>query len=41
MKTKADIIKFLKDSFEAGHKAAKSLTPQNSAETVTTFFGPT
>jgi hypothetical protein len=41
IKTKADIIKFLKDSFEAGHRAAKSLTPENSAETVTTFFGPT
>jgi uncharacterized damage-inducible protein DinB len=41
IKTKADIVKFLKESFEAGHKAAKSLTPQNSSETVTTFFGPT
>ncbi|HEY6307378.1 MAG TPA: DinB family protein [Candidatus Angelobacter sp.] len=41
IKTKADIIKFLKDSFEAGHRAAKSLTPENSTETVTTFFGPT
>ncbi len=41
IKTKADIIKFLKDSFEAGHRAAKSLTPENSVETVKTFFGPT
>jgi uncharacterized damage-inducible protein DinB len=41
MKTKAEIVKFLKDSFEAGHKAAKSLTAQNASETVTTFFGPT
>ncbi len=41
IKTKADIIKFLKDSFEAGHRAAKSLTPENSTEPVTTFFGPT
>jgi uncharacterized damage-inducible protein DinB len=41
VKTKAEIIKFLKDSFEAGHKAAKSLSPQNSSETVKTFFGPT
>jgi hypothetical protein len=41
IKTKADIIKFLKESFEAGHRAAKSLTPENSTEPVTTFFGPT
>lgn len=41
IKTKADIIKFLKDSFAAGHRAAQSLTAQNSSETVKTFFGPT
>ncbi len=41
MKSKAEIIKFLKDSFAAGHRAAQSLTPENSSETVTTFFGPT
>lgn len=41
LKTKADIIKFLKDSFAAGHRAAQSLTPENSAQIVTTFFGPT
>lgn len=41
VKTKADIIKFLKESFAAGHRAAQSLTPENSAQTVTTFFGPT
>lgn len=41
LKTKAEIIKFLKDSFAAGHRAAQSLTPENSAETVKTFFGPT
>ena len=41
VKSKAEIIKFLKDSFEAGHKAAKSLTSENSTSTVTTFFGPT
>src|ERR1700692_1424550 len=29
VKTKADILKFLKDSFELGHKAAATLTPQN------------
>src|SRR5258708_32692176 len=37
IKTKADIIKFLKESFELGHRAAKSLTAENSAETVTTY----
>ena len=29
LKTKADIIKFLKDSFALGHKAAATLTAQN------------
>lgn len=29
LKTKADIIKFLKDSFALGHKAAASLTAEN------------
>jgi hypothetical protein len=29
LNTKADIIKFLKDSFALGHKAAATLTPQN------------
>ncbi|MGH9713177.1 MAG: DinB family protein [Candidatus Acidiferrales bacterium] len=29
MKTKADIIKFLKDSFALGHRAAASLTAEN------------
>jgi uncharacterized damage-inducible protein DinB len=29
LKTKADIIKFLKDSFALGHKAAASLTTEN------------
>jgi uncharacterized damage-inducible protein DinB len=29
VKTKADIIKFLKNSFALGHKAAASLTPDN------------
>jgi uncharacterized damage-inducible protein DinB len=41
VKTKAQIIQFLKDSFAAGHRAAQSLTSENSSETVTTFFGPT
>jgi hypothetical protein len=29
LKTKVDILKFLKDSFALGHKAASTLTPQN------------
>lgn len=29
MKSKADIVKFLKDSFALGHKAAATLTPEN------------
>ena len=29
LRTKADIIKFLKDSFALGHKAAATLTTQN------------
>jgi hypothetical protein len=33
LKTKADIIKFLKDSFALGHKAAATLTPQNMLQT--------
>ena len=33
LKTKADIIKFLQDSFALGHKAAATLTTQNMLET--------
>jgi len=33
LKTKADIIKFLKDSFALGHKAAAALTPENMLQT--------
>jgi hypothetical protein len=29
LKTKADILKFLKDSWAMGHRAATSLTPEN------------
>jgi hypothetical protein len=29
LRTKADIIKFLEDSFALGHKAAATLTPEN------------
>ncbi len=32
-KTKADIVKFLKDSFALGHRAAAALTAQNMLET--------
>ena len=41
LKTKAEIIKFLKDSFEVGHRAAKSLTTENALEQVQFFRGPT
>ena len=33
LKTKADIIKFLKDSFALGHRAAATLTPENILQT--------
>jgi DinB superfamily len=33
LKTKADILKFLKDSFALGHKAAATLTTQNMLQT--------
>jgi len=39
LKTKADIIKYLKDSFALGHKAAATLTPENMLESVKTFRG--
>jgi DinB superfamily len=41
LKSKDEIIKFLKDSFATGHRAAQSLTAENSAQTVKTFFGDT
>lgn len=34
IKTKADILRFLKDSYALGHKAAATLTAENSMETV-------
>jgi uncharacterized damage-inducible protein DinB len=40
LKTKADIIKYLKDSFVLGHKAAATLTAANVVEIVPTFRGP-
>lgn len=39
LKSKADIIKFLKDSFALGHKAVATLTGENAAENVKTFQG--
>jgi len=39
LKTKAEIIKFLKDSFALGHKAVVNLNAQNATETVQTFRG--
>ena len=35
LKTKADIMKFLKDSFALGHKAAATLTPENMLQPAT------
>lgn len=42
LKTKAEIIQFLKDSFAVGHRAAKMLTPENAYEQVQflQFKGP-
>jgi hypothetical protein len=40
IKTKADIMKYLKDSFALGHKAAATLTAANVVEIVPTFRGP-
>ncbi|MGZ4829538.1 MAG: DinB family protein [Candidatus Angelobacter sp.] len=39
LKTKAEIIQFLKDSFAVGHRAAKTLTPENALEQVPFFRG--
>jgi uncharacterized damage-inducible protein DinB len=39
LKTKAEIIKYLKDSFAVGHKAAKMMTAENAAATVPSPFG--
>ena len=33
LKTKAEIVQFLKDSFALGHKAAATLTPENMLQT--------
>jgi uncharacterized damage-inducible protein DinB len=39
LKRKAEIVKYLKDSFAIGHKAAKSLTAENAAAQVPSPFG--
>jgi len=39
LKTKAEIIQFLKDSFALGHRAAKSLTAENAMEQMPFFRG--
>jgi hypothetical protein len=39
LKTKAEIIKYLKDSFALGHKAAKSLTAESAVALVPNPFG--
>ncbi len=39
LKTKAEIIKYLKDSFALGHRAAATLTAANVMENVPTFRG--
>lgn len=39
LKSKAEIVKFLKDSFEVGHRAAKGLTTQNMLEEMPFFRG--
>lgn len=39
LKTKAEIIQFLKDSFALGHRAAKTITAQNALEEIQWFRG--
>jgi len=39
LKTKAEIIQFLKDSFAVGHRAAKTITPENAMEQLPSFRG--
>jgi len=40
MKSKAEILKFLKDSFALGHKAAATLTPENMLQPFAPGRGP-
>jgi DinB superfamily len=39
LKTKAEIVQFLKDSFAVGHRAAKTITPENATEQLPFFRG--
>jgi uncharacterized damage-inducible protein DinB len=39
LKTKAEIVKFLKDSYAIGHKAAATLTNDNALEVITHAMG--
>ena len=39
LKTKAEIVKYLKDSFAIGHKAAKSMTAESAVAQVPSPFG--
>jgi hypothetical protein len=39
LKSKAEIIQFLKDSFAVGHRAAKMITPENALDQVPSFRG--
>ncbi|HSM87405.1 MAG TPA: DinB family protein [Candidatus Limnocylindrales bacterium] len=39
LKSKAQIVRFLKDSFAVGHRAAKSLTSENALQEVQFFRG--
>ncbi len=40
MTSKAEIVKYLKDSFALGHRAAKTLTADNAVQTLPSPFGP-
>jgi uncharacterized damage-inducible protein DinB len=40
MTSKADIVKYLKDSYALGHRAAKTLTAENAVELIPSPFGP-
>jgi DinB superfamily len=40
MTSKADIVKYLKDSYATGHRAAKSITADNVVELLPAPFGP-
>ena len=39
LKTKDEIIQFLKDSFAVGHRAAKTITAENALEEISCFRG--